>query len=324
MGTTEFDIINRYFTDRTKPRGDVALGIGDDCALLQVSPNQLLATTIDTLVEGVHFLADTSPYDLGYKSLAVSLSDLAAMGALPTWVTLAITLPHADEMWLQNFSDGFFSLVNEFSLQLVGGNTTRGPLSVTTQLHGFLPLNRALRRDTARIGDAIFVSGNLGEAGLALQMLLGNAKIATSDQTHLLQRLNRPTPRVAEGLALLNIANAAIDISDGLAADLNHILERSHVGATIDVEDLNLSPFLLRHITQTAAWNLALSAGDDYELCFTVAPERVAEIQRLSANFSCGFKMIGKIEKESGLRIKHRDGSDFKLDSPGYEHCWVN
>jgi len=319
---SEFSIIDKFFNNKKHHRNDVLLGVGDDCALLRVPQQYTLATTIDTMVENVHFLPNVDPYDLGYKSLAISLSDLAAMGAKPTWATLAITLPHDNKTWLQNFSKGFFSLIKKFSLELVGGNTTRGSLTITTQLHGFLPKQKALRRDTAKVGDLIFVSGTLGDAGLALQHLLSQTKIMQQDQSYLLHRLNRPEPRVAEGIALLDIAHAAIDISDGLAADLSHILERSNVGATINIEKLPLSPPLLRNASLKNAQKLALNAGDDYELCFTVPQRKLPQLKNISKYFNCGFTLIGKIDKKSGLRIKHNDGKIMHLDSLGYEHRW--
>jgi len=308
---SEFSIIEKYFNHSKVKRKDVLLGIGDDCALLKVPENQILAVTIDTLVSGVHFFENTPAYDLGYKSLAVSLSDLAAMGALPAWVTLAITLPKIDENWLNDFCTGFFDLAKEFNVELVGGNTTRGPLTITTQAHGFLPKDHALTRSGTKVGDAIYVTGTLGDSGLALEMLLNKIKVSENYREILLQKLNRPHPRVSEGLSLLKLANSAIDISDGLAADLSHILEKSQVGATIYVDDLPLSQALQNSVPMETALKLALSSGDDYELCFT------SSVQDLE-----NFTKIGIIEVEPGLRIKYKNGEDFKIGSLGYEHQW--
>lgn len=319
----EFSLIDRYFRVRAGKREDVLLGIGDDCALLKVPKNRVLVVTIDTLVSGVHFFADVDPYDLGYRSLAISLSDIAAMGALPSWVTLAITLPKADEIWLQSFSNGFFDLLEKFSLELVGGNTTSGPLCITTELHGFLPENKALKRSGAKVGDLIYVSGTLGDAGLALKVLKKEVdNLSLAQRQHLLRKFNRPEPRVFEGQALLDIASSAIDISDGLVLDLSHILEASQVGASIFVEDLPLSFVLQKEIAREMAYELALSSGDDYELCFTIPPERNEDFLKLCSRFECGFKLIGVVEKERGLQVKYHDNRIFPLARLGYEHRW--
>jgi len=318
----EFTLIEKYFSNSTLQRNDVLLGIGDDCALLKVPANHILAVTIDTLVAGVHFFSNTSSHDLGYKSLAISLSDLAAMGATPAWVTLAITLPEANNKWLDNFCRGFSALAKEYSVQLVGGNTTKGPLTITTQAHGFLPRDKALTRRGAKIGDLIFVTGHLGDAGLALKMLLDEVTIPENHHSALLQKLYRPQPRITEGLMLLDFAHAAIDISDGLAADLMHILEKSEVGATIFVEDLPLSPTLQKCVPLTTALTLALSAGDDYELCFTISAKKLAKLMAAHNKLSTKWKQVGIIEAEPGLRIKYKNGKNFHITTLGYEHAW--
>ncbi len=234
---SEFDLIRDYFTDVGARRTDVDLGVGDDCALLEVPAGQQLAISIDTLAAGTHFLPDCDPESLGHKSLAVGLSDLAAMGAEPAWATLALTLPDHDPGWIAAFSRGFAALAGAHGVSLVGGDTTRGPLSVTVQVHGLVPAGRAIRRSGAAPGDRVYVSGTLGDAGLALRRILSGEPVDPVARA----RLERPTPRVALGLALRGVASAMIDVSDGLAADLGHILAASGVGAEIDLTALPLS-----------------------------------------------------------------------------------
>lgn len=300
----EFDIIKRYFKQKTLSRSDVKLGIGDDCALLSIPKHQLLAVSIDTLVEGLHFPINTPAYDIGFKSLAVNLSDLAAMGAEPAWITLALTMPKANENWLQAFSQGLFELAQEYNLQLIGGDTTRGPLTITIQIHGFLPEKQALRRNGAKVGDKIYVSGPLGDAGLGLQIALGKIKVKADDEAYLLQRLNRPNPRVKLGLFLRDFAHSAIDISDGLLADLEHILSESKVGATIYTTLIPLSNELKRNASAEEAIHLALTAGDDYELCFTVSSEKeeklIAALKKENTICYC----IGEITQENALVLQ--------------------
>lgn len=329
---TEFELIEQFFTAHTKQRRDVLLGIGDDCALLQAPTGQLLAVSTDTLIAGVHFPINTAPYDIGYKALAVNLSDLAAMGAEPAWITLALTMPQVDIAWLTAFRQGFFELIDRYGLQLIGGDTTRGPLSISVQVHGFVPENKALRRSGAQVGDRIYVSGTLGDAGLALQLLMKDAAVgatggrpsrktqtvAASDGIS--RRLHHPEPRINLGLALRGIATSAIDISDGLAADLGHILKASKVGASVLVEDLPLSSELKERLTQEQAWQLALSGGDDYELCFTVPAERESKLITALKSLDCAYTCIGRIEVEPGLRLQHRNGTAFPLSVDGYRH----
>jgi thiamine-monophosphate kinase len=316
MPLGEFQLIERYFQGVGPVRSDVALGVGDDCALLQPSPGLALAVTMDTLVAGVHFLPDVDPASLGHKALAVNLSDLAAMGAEPAWVTLAITLPRADEAWLASFAAGFHGLARQHGVQLVGGDTTRGPLSVTVQAMGYVPQGDALRRAGAKAGDGIYVTGELGSAGLALKALRGDEGPASPSD---LERLFRPQPRVTEGLALRGLAHACIDISDGLAADLGHILEQSGVGASIDWEALPLSESVRRYVEQSGDWRLPLCAGDDYELCFTLPAERESELAARFGALDCRLSRIGRIEVEPGLRMLHGRRVE-SLPAAGYQH----
>jgi len=329
MATNEFAIINHYFKKHqmATKRSDVFLGIGDDCALLQPPNNQLLAVSTDSLLAGVHFPADTSPHAIGYKSLAVTLSDMAAMGAEPAWALLSLSMPDLDEAWLSEFSAGFFQLANQYDLQLVGGDTSRGPLSITIQVIGFTPPGLALTRSGAQLGDDIYVSGSLGDAGLALQMLTNETSLSLSlslsDQEQIQQRLDYPTARVALGIALRNIASAAIDISDGLAADLGHILKQSNLGATIHVEQLPLSS-ALQTLEKNTAWQLALSAGDDYELCFTAPPAKATKIKEIAAQTGCSLRKIGSIIAEPVLNILDINGMKFILEQQGYMHFRSN
>jgi len=315
MPLSEFELIQRFFANSGMHRADVKLGVGDDCAVLNVPTGKELVVSIDTLVEGVHFLNDSDPKLLGHKSLAVNLSDLAAMGAEPAWATLALTLPSVDEKWLAAFCQGFSCLAATHNVQLIGGDTTRGPLNISIQAHGFVDAGAALRRDGAQLGDLIYVTGTLGDAGLALQGA-GHANLSAFLQS----RLDSPMPRLAEGQALVGLAHAAIDISDGLISDLGHICDASGVGATLHVEDLPCSQDVRTYIKANDDWSLPLSAGDDYELCITVPPERQREVEQLAMGFECGLTKIGCIESDSGIRCLAANGRQLKQLSPGYEH----
>ena len=318
MPLSEFDLIHRYFRDLTPARDDVLLGVGDDCALLDTAKDKALAITIDTLVEGRHFAPGVDAADLGHKALAVNLSDLAAMGADPAWVTLALTLPRADEPWLESFARGFGALAREHGVALVGGDTTRGPLSVTVQAHGFVVPGQALRRDGARPGDLVYVTGTLGDAGLALLVEQG---LYTRPQHlgFLRRRLARPVPRIGAGKALRGLATAAIDISDGLASDLGHILDASGCGATLQLEQLPLSAAVREYVEETGDWNLPLSAGDDYELCITVPEARQGEVESIGQTLDCGLAWIGSIDRAPGLRCLREDGTTLDA-AAGYDH----
>ena len=316
MSDTEFDIIRRYFTRQRPDRKDVITGIGDDAALLRVPAGMELVICMDTLVAGVHFPQGTSAAAIGHKALAVNLSDLAAMGAEPAWTTLAITLPQPDANWLAGFSKAFFRLADRFDVQLVGGDTTQGPLSITVQAHGFVPQGQALRRQGAQPGDHIFVTGCLGDAGLAL-LLCDAAGEA------LQQRLDFPEPRLAEGQALRGIASAAIDVSDGLLADLGHLLAYDRLGASISVDAVPTSAAFRTALQQQGLKRLRdvpLSAGDDYELCFTVPETSLARLDTVLSGFSCRCTHIGTIEKQAGIRRCTADGDVYLPDVRGYEH----
>ncbi|MDT8370867.1 MAG: thiamine-phosphate kinase [Gammaproteobacteria bacterium] len=321
--TSEFSLIKHFFSQLTSQRDDVILGIGDDCALLQCPGDQVIAVSIDTLVEGIHFFSDVEPVKLGHKSLAVGLSDLAAMGATPAWFTLALTLPEVDHAWLKGFSKGLAKLATEHNIQLVGGDTTRGPLCISIQVHGFVKPDQALQRDGAKIGDLIYVTGTLGDAGAALQYQSKqwhNAKLTAPDKNYLQQRLETPTPRVAIGQKLLGIASSAIDVSDGLLADLGHILERSNVGARLDLAKLPLS-CVLSEIDRETAQQFALHSGDDYELCFTVASHDSADIEQdLAGLCTC----IGTITNDNGIYFINHQNQLTQLTGTGYDHFSAN
>ena len=323
MSISEFDLIQRFF-DRKKPnRADVIRGIGDDGALLQCPAGQQLVVTTDTLVAGKHFPENTPPGDISYKSLSVNLSDLAAMGAEPSWILLALTLPIADESWLKEFTQDFFSLLDRFQCQLVGGDITQGPLSITIQALGFVPIGKALCRSGAKLGDKIYVTGTLGDAGLALAYLQNKTSFPFTEKQiqFLKKRLQRPEPRVVVGLALRDIASSAIDISDGLAADLSHILSASTVGAKIDVSKLPLSD-TLQKLSPEKGYQFALSAGDDYELCFTVAESQEAQLQHCLKGIECPYTYIGMIKQELGLSLYGADGLLFSLKKSGFQHFY--
>lgn len=318
--TSEFGLIEQYFSAGGTRRDDVAVGIGDDCALLRPRAGMELAVTTDTLVEGRHFLPDMDPRDLGYKSLAVSLSDLAATGAEPAWATLALTLPEADAAWLGAFSEGLLALAAEHGVQLVGGDTTRGPLSVTVQLTGYVPQGQALRRNGARPGDLVYVTGTPGDAGVALIFQQRGYKPPPGYGDRLKACLNRPVPRVAAGMALRGIASAAVDISDGLGADLGHVLTASGAGATLELDTLPRSDLMQAYIERTGDTSLMLSAGDAYELCLTVPAQRQADFERVSAGLDCRMTWIGMIDAAPGLRGREADGELVELAMQGYDH----
>ncbi len=312
----EFSIIQRFFTKQSVSRKDVILGIGDDAAITAPPLDHHLVTTTDTLVSGVHFPIETDPYDIGWKSLAVNLSDLAAMGATPAWLTLALTLPEVDEVWLENFSLGFFTLATEHQAQLIGGDLTRGPLTITIQAQGFIPTGKTIQRNTAKSGDLIYVTHTLGDASAALAMLQKKINVPHEYQKNILTKLNRPIPQIKIGEQLQSIASSAIDISDGLAADLGHILEKSTAGAEINVDSLPLSE-ALQHLDKKDALRFALSGGDDYELCFTV-PDNKKHL--VPAECIC----IGKITNTNRLDLRHSDGTTYNLPVTGYQHFNVN
>ena len=299
----EFDLIRDYFTWPIKD-SSVTLGVGDDAALFSLEHGYQLVTTTDTLVEGVHFSASTSAKDIAHKSLAVNLSDIAAMGAKAKYYTLAIALPKIDKSWLQEFSDSLRQLSGHYQVSLIGGDTTRGALNITITMFGMVENSKALTRSGARPGDGVYVSGTIGDAGFCFWKL-SNGLIPSNQE---LKRLNCPTPRVELGLALKNQASACIDISDGLEQDLSHILKTSSVGAVIEVEKIPISEALLSHIKDTNDWSIPLCGGDDYELCFTVPEDKEEALKKLSESCNVNITRIGVVTKSLGLQIEGYDG----------------
>jgi len=321
MSLSEFDIIERYFNRLSLQRNDVKLGIGDDAALIIPPAGQQLVIAIDTLVEGVHFPLDTAADAIGWKALAVNLSDLAAMGAEPAWFTLALTLPHSDQDWLADFSRGLSELADKAGVQLVGGDTTRGPLTVTIQVAGYVPTGEALLRSGAKPEEEIWVSGSVGDAALGLQIQLQSVDIATTDKAFLMQRLNYPEPRYRLGMALRHLASSCIDVSDGLIADLAHLCAMSRVGASIDYESVPLSSAARQTIALHSDYReLPLYGGDDYELCFTAPGERHDEILLLGQQLECPLSCIGVITAEPQLQCRDRHGEILALSKQGYQH----
>jgi len=312
---SEFDLIKRYFTRDTP---GALLGVGDDAALLQPSAGRVLAVSSDMLVCGTHFYADADPYLLGHKTLAVNLSDLAAMGAVPRWATLAIAMPGADEVWLERFSAGFFALAGAHGVELVGGDTTRGPLNLCVTIFGEVQAAQALRRGGAQADDEIWVSGEPGNAALALAHLQGRVVLPEDDFAVCAPALYQPQPRVALGLALLGLASSAIDVSDGLLGDLGHILAASGVGAAVDYAAIPVSDTLRRY--PQLEKQCVLSGGDDYELCFTVPASRHDAVLRISEQLGLPLTRIGRIVAGHGCCIYDAAGNPINPESGGYDH----
>lgn len=318
----EFSLIEVIRLRCPLTRNDVRLGIGDDAAVLAVPAGLELVVCTDTLVSGVHFPEATSAYDIGWKALAVNLSDLAAMGATPAWATMALTLPSADADFVAGFADGFAALASAHDVALVGGDTTRGPLTISVTAHGFVPAGQGLRRGGARVGDLVFASGRLGDAAAALQGLgLGNPETSHAAallDPILLERLNRPHPRVACGLALRTLAHACIDVSDGLLADLGHIARASGVAIEIDARQLPTSPALAARFAVHERLPLQLGGGDDYELAFAISPDRVDALNAAMAKIDCPVTCIGRVLAGDGVHVV---GADTQLiPRGGWEH----
>lgn len=329
MDLGEFDIIQRYFTDISKraPRKDVIISVGDDCAITELQLNQRLAITTDTLVENIHFFSDISAADLAYKSVASNLSDLAAMGAEPAWVSLALTLPEVNHQWLSEFSQSFFDILDYYNVDLIGGDTTRGPLSITITAHGILSKSKALCRHSAKVGDWIYVSGSLGDSAGGLALLKQAKSAVGFDEEFLIQRHLRPTPRVLLGLELsiAKLANAAVDISDGFVADLTHILAKSGCGAVVHLENLPLSSPLIRVFGREQAEKFALGGGEDYELCFTVPDSHKTKLDKTLTHIGVAYTCVGQVRAanpHNGKRIQfQRHGQPVELThSLGFDH----
>jgi len=319
---TEFELIRRYFTRDTP---SALLGVGDDAALVQASAGNVLAVSTDMLVSGTHFLSDADPFKLGHKTLAVNLSDMAAIGATPRWATLAIALPRmdgggADEAWLEKFGAGFFALADQYGVELVGGDTTCGPLNLCVTIFGEVPAQQALRRSGAQIGDEVWVSGVLGDAALALAHLKNQVVLSADEYAACAPALHRPEPRVELGMALRGIANCAIDISDGLLGDLGHILEASHVAAEIDYSLLPISPVMRIYMLQSKGRRFILSGGDDYELCFSAPADCHDELLKIGHRLSIPLTCVGNIVAGRGCIVRDSSGNQIDVEAGGYDH----
>lgn len=316
---SEFDLIDAFFKSGGASRDDVILGIGDDCALLSPPPGKLLAFSTDTLISGVHFPVETSPEDIGYKSLAVNLSDLAAMGAEPAWVSLAISLPEPDERWLRRFMQGFSELAHSSGVALVGGDTTRGDLSITISVTGFVDTETNFTRHNARPGDVICVTGTLGDAAAGLKLILEKDTVA-SEYAELRQQLNRPQPQLKAAELLQPFRVAAIDLSDGLLSDLSHICEASQCGAQIRLEDLPASKSLCDYLSTDSTWPYQVNAGDDYQLCFTCDKNDYDHIKAIMSHHSIPLTAIGVIRTEPGISCSYQGTVQPVNTSSGYNH----
>lgn len=319
MSLSEFDLIREYFSNQSHNREDVVLGVGDDCAVLAPPVGMELVVTSDTLVEGVHFQQGADPKALGHKSLAVNLSDLAAMGASPSWVTLALTLPETDPVWLRSFSDGFLTLAHKHTVALVGGDTTRGPLSITVTAHGFVQPGAAIRRSGAKVGDHVFVTGTLGDGTVALLARQGAYRVETG-LAELENQLDLPQPRLAVGNALVGVASSAIDISDGLVADLGHICEQSSVGARVLLDTVPVSSQVKEYLQQGGSWDNVIAGGDDYELCFTLSPEKLDLLDGIRQRLDCNLTQVGEIVAGQGVSCITADGTVLEHSGSGYQH----
>jgi len=313
----EFDLIARHFTRATP---GAVLGVGDDCALLAPTPGMQLAVSSDMLLEGRHFSPQDGPAGLGHKSLAVNLSDLAAMGATPRWATLAIALPEENDAWLTAFARGFFRMADMHGIELVGGDTTRGALTISITVMGEVPPGQALRRDGAQAGDDVWVSGTIGSAALALAYRQGRLFMEQIDAAKVLPALYLPTPRVELGIALRGIATSAIDISDGLLGDLGHILKRSHVGAVLEFATLPTLPVAQAYLHEKIARDCVLAGGDDYELCFTAPADRRDAVIAAAKTAGVAVTRIGRTTAEPGLTVIGSDGQPMPFEHTGYDH----
>ncbi len=316
----EFELINRFFTGRGITRRDVDLGIGDDCALVTIPEGCQLAVTTDTLVEGVHFFSDISPKALGHRILAVNLSDLAAMGAEPAWISIGLTLPNVDETWLEQFTEGMHDIAEYYNVQLIGGDTTQGPLTITVCAKGIVPKGKALTRSGAKVGDWLYVTGELGDAALAIEARKQGWELNDEDRSYVQKKFDYPAPQVAAGQVLRGLANSAIDISDGLLADLNHILTHSGVGATIHADKVPLSTALKNLPDEEVRLMLAMAYGDDYQLLFTVPDSNRVAVEKRLAEYGVTPTCIGQINANAGdVSLLYKD-KPWPFPATGFEH----
>lgn len=320
MPDSEFAIINQYFSNRITANETIILGIGDDAAIVSTPADKQLVVSIDTLISGVHFPSQTLAADVAYKALAVNLSDLAAMGATPAWFTLALSLPEVDHSWLTAFSESLSKIASAYAIPLVGGDTTRGSLSITIQVAGHVPEGQALLRTGAKPGDQIFVSENIGDAALGLYALQQQLD-ETEDTHYLLEHLNRPQPRINLGILLLGVASVCIDISDGLFADLSHLLKSSGVGAQLQQEHIPLSDVARRFLSdRTDLLASVYNRGDDYELCFCVPKEKCAQLDLIEKKSGVKLTRIGEIVAGNKLQLFDAQGKRVDFSRDNYDH----
>jgi thiamine-monophosphate kinase len=326
MSLGEFELIERYFRRpaeaRRAARGDVPLGIGDDSAVLALPPGRHLVAALDTLVEGRHFVPGSPPESIGHRALAVNLSDLAAMGAEPAWFLLSLTLPSSDEIFLERFARGLFALAERHGVALVGGDTTAGPLAVAVQALGSIEPGQALTRAGGRAGDLVYVSGTPGDAAGGLKLVLDAAAGDELDEAHrqwLWDRFHFPTPRVELGRALRGIASACVDVSDGLAGDAARMARFSGCGLRLDAGRVPVSPALVALAGAEGARRIALTGGEDCELCFTVPPSRAAALEALLDNVKCPVTCIGELTDGAGIELTGK-GAPLDIDAGGFDH----
>ncbi len=315
----EIDLVDKYFKRLEEQPEDVVTGIGDDCAVVKIPEGEQLVVSTDSLLKDVHFPGETAAEDVGYKSLAVSLSDLASMGAKPAFATLNLTVPKIDNSWLESFSSGFFELAEKFNVSLIGGDTVRGPLNIGVTVYGFAKSSECVYRSNAKVGDGIFVTGNLGDAALGLLYTQQGLGLTALEFEYLKSRINRPSPRVEAGLALRSRASSAIDVSDGLISDLSRILEASGVGAEIQLEQIPISATYWK-VLKTVGWDYALAYGDDYELCFTLPVNEQEKVRNLMLDIGVSIHQIGKIKNQTGLSILDMEGKKYQPNLAGYSH----
>ncbi len=315
----EIDLIEKYFNRSQNVGNNVVAGIGDDCAVVEVPCGQQLVVSTDSLLQNVHFPNDTPAEHVGYKALAVSLSDLASMGAEPAFATLNISIPNDNNKWLEDFSRGFFELADQYRVSLVGGDTVRGPLNIAVTVYGFAGSNECIYRSNAQAGDGIFVTGVLGDAALGLVNSQHNLKITKLEAEYFRSRLDRPTARVEAGIALRSLATSAIDISDGLISDLSRILKASQVGAEIRLNKIPISS-TYRKLLKTVGWDYALAHGDDYELCFTLPENKMQHVQELMIEAKVAMSKIGTIREQPGLVVLNEKGDIYQPSVTGYSH----
>lgn len=321
MKLGEFSFIYDYLTQTPFADSSVILGIGDDAALLNFPPHEQVVVATDTLVAGTHFFSAWTPAEIAYRAVAVNVSDFAAMAVLPKYVLMALTIPSLESPWASSFCQGLFEALREFELQLVGGDTTRGPaLTITLELLGSVRENQTLTRRGAKVGDLIYVTGELGAAAGAIQLIKASGDVRLAEHPLLLTALLRPQPRLSQALAIRPYANSAIDISDGLAADLSHILMASQVGAYLEVGCLPLAKALPSNLAEEEKWQLALSGGDDYELCFTVPKRYQCQVEEVASALPGGITLIGEITATPGLICQKPDGQTLNLPRQGFSH----